>query len=355
MFSWSWWHSLAEEGKFVYAYDELQTLFHTATPRQAEVFGANPDGSPKATFEEDIVLHKCYRNPREIIVCAHGLGFGFYGDRIDQMLENKEHWEDIGYRVVSGTFEPGETVVVERPEDNSLTVISEVSGLEEIIKGYVAVDFDDEIKYVVESITADINDGLQPEDILVVSVDDRNAKVYLSFIERALAKKGVSCNNLHADNFGIQEFSKEGRVTLATVHKAKGNEAFMVYVVGVDSIMARPDVNKRNKLFTAMTRAKGWVRISGEGEGANCFMRELNSAKAKFPRIEFTYPSDEELKIMKRDLAEAADLKLRHKRLLEQLREELSDEQIRRLLEDEDGAEQKIKRSGRKGPSRREE
>src|SRR6516164_9231972 len=73
----------------------------------------------------------------------------------------------------------------------------------------------------------------------------------------ALHKLGIGANNLHSDSFGIRDFSKEGRVTLATVHKAKGNEAFMVYVVGADAVMFRPDVRKRNMLFTAMTRAKG--------------------------------------------------------------------------------------------------
>jgi hypothetical protein len=88
-------------------------------------------------------------------------------------------------------------------------------------------------------------------------VDDRGARNYLSGVEMALHKLGIGANNLHSDSFGIRDFSKEGRVTLSTVHKAKGNEAFMVYVVGADAVMFRPDVRKRNMLFTAMTRAKG--------------------------------------------------------------------------------------------------
>lgn len=328
-------HQLAEGGKFIYAYDELQTLFNTTTPSTAEVFGVDDQGNPLATFEEDIVLHKCYRNPREIIVCAHSLGFGVYARRIDQMLENKEHWEDIGYQVVEGDFVEGSSIIIERPEDNSLTVISESSGLDNIVQHYVADDWEPEFDYVVNSIVSDIEDGLRPEDILVISVDDRSAKRYLSGIEQRLAKKRIKCNNLQSDSFGIQDFAKDDRVTLATVHKAKGNEAFMVYVMGVDAVMYQPDVNKRNKLFTAMTRAKGWVRISGIGEGAEAFSKELAIAKEKFPRIEFTYPSEEQLKVMKRDLAEAADSKLKHKRLLDRLREDLTDEQIQDLMKEE--------------------
>lgn len=343
-------HQLAEGGKFIYAYDELQTLFHTTTPSTADVFGVDADGNPNATFDEDIVLHKCYRNPREIIVCAHALGFGVYGERIDQMLENKEHWEDIGYKVIKGDFDEGSEIVVERPEDNSLTVISDISGLDEIVQSHVADDRKAEIDFVKKSILKDLKHGLQPEDILVISLDDRGAKKSLQKLEFSLMDKDVMCNNLQNDNFGIQDFAKEDRVTLATVHKAKGNEAFMVYVTGVDTVMYSPDVNKRNKLFTAMTRAKGWVRISGIGAGADAFVEELDAAKEQLPRIAFTYPSEEELKVMKRDLAAGADHKLRYKRLLEELREDLSDKEIQSLMEE---SKRKAKRRPKKKKARR--
>ena len=149
-------HKLAKDGKFVYAYDELQTLFHTTTPDTKDIFGVDGNGKALARFDEDIVLHKCYRNPREIIVCAHALGFGVYSMRIDQMLENKEHWEDVGYKVIEGDFKEGSEIVVERPEDNSLTAISDISGMDEIVKGYAADDWESEISYVVKKIAKDI-------------------------------------------------------------------------------------------------------------------------------------------------------------------------------------------------------
>ena len=170
--------------------------------------------------------------------------------------------------------------------------------------------------------------------MLVACVDDRGARNYLSGVEMALHKLGIGANNLHSDSFGIRDFSKEGRVTLSTVHKAKGNEAFMVYVVGADAVMFRPDVRKRNMLFTAMTRAKGWVRVSGVGDGANRCIQEVKAAKEHFPSLVFTYPGPEQLKIMERDLAEAADRKLKIKRVLEQLQDELSDEELDELLKE---------------------
>lgn len=327
-------HKLAKDGKFVLAYDDLQTIFQPVAPSNVDLFGGNENGQPNVVFEEDIVLHKCYRNPREVLVAAHALGFGIYGDRIVQMLESRDHWEDIGYTVKEGDFVTGSRIEVERPKENSLEVVSDLSGFNEIVKATVLADPDKEIQAVAASIASDIADGLEPDDVLVVSVDDRYAKTYLSGIEKELHKHNIKSNNLHSDSFGIRDFSKDGRVTLSTVHKAKGNESFMVYVVGIDAAMFHPDVRKRNMLFTAMTRAKGWVRLTGVGEGAKRCAVEIAAAKETFPSLVFTYPGPQDLQVMKRDLAEAADKKLKARRLIEQLKEDLSDEEIEQMLKE---------------------
>ena len=93
----------------------------------------------------DIVLYKCYRNPREILVCAHALGFGIYSDTMVQTLENKDHWEDLGYEVEKGDFRIGSEIVVSRPEANSPLAISRRQPTTEIIKTYIARDIDQEV------------------------------------------------------------------------------------------------------------------------------------------------------------------------------------------------------------------
>jgi superfamily I DNA and RNA helicase len=344
-------YALAKDGKFVLAYDDLQTIFQSKTPSTAEIFGTDTMGKPKVIFEEDIVLHKCYRNPREVLVSAHALGFGIYGKRIVQMLENRDHWEDIGYNVKQGDFVEGSQIVVERPVENSLTVISDRSGFDEIVKPSAFENMQGEIEAVAKSIADDLTDGLQPEDVLVVSIDDRHAKEYLQGIERELHKHEIQCNNLHTDSFGIRDFSKQGRVTLSTVHKAKGNEAFMVYVMGVDAVMLKPNVRNRDMLFTAMTRAKGWVRITGVGAGAKQCISELKHAKENFPALVFEYPGPEELKIMKRDLAEAADKKLKARRLIEQLEEDFSYQEIEDILRERKKGRSSTRLKSRRGGS----
>jgi superfamily I DNA and RNA helicase len=213
-------HSLARDGKFTLAYDDLQTIFQASTPSAAEIFGVDEDGSPKASFEEDALLHKCCRNPRELLIVAHALGFGLYGSKIVQMLESPEHWEDIGYEVVEGEFEAGHLIKVERPKENSLRIISDISGFDEIVQVRRFESLDTEVSNVVSDVVNGLRDGLKPEDILVVSVDDRHAKEYLTKIERSLAANKIHSNNLHADSFGIRDFAVDGRVTLSTVHKA---------------------------------------------------------------------------------------------------------------------------------------
>ena len=334
-------HAIAVQGRFVLADDDLQTIFQPATPSSEEIFGKDAEHRPKATFQDDIVLHKCYRNPREVLVMAHALGFGLHG-KIVQMIESPAHWTDIGYSLPEGQLAAGNTVKIERPKENSLSIISDRTGLADIVKCSVLVNEQDEVKAVADSIKSDIADGLQPEDILVISVDDRNAKEYLTDTEAALFQRGIKSNNIHSDTFGIRDFVEDGRVTLSTVHKAKGNEAFMVYVVGVNAVMDRPNVRTRNMLFTAMTRAKGWVRVSGVGGAAERCKREMDAAAKNFPSLIFKYPSPGELKIMKRDLAEAADKRMKAWRLIEQLGEDYSEEEIQTML-----AEARVKKRGK--------
>lgn len=325
-------HKLSRGGKFVLAYDELQTIFQQRAPDTEQIFGTDESGQPRADFHDDVVLHKCYRNPREVLVTAHALGFGIYSGNIVQMLESKAHWEDIGYKFKDGGFEAGRTVRLERPEENSLAIESPRDSFEDIVRSASHSDVQHEIESTIAGIQSDIKDGLRPDDILVITVDDRNAKFYLSEIEIGLARAKLPCNNLHADPFGIRDFSLDGRITLSTVHKAKGNEAYMVYVLGVDALMERSGVRTRNMLFTAVTRAKGWVRISGVGAPAVECKREIEKASQNFPDLVFKYPAPSAIKIMKRDLAEAADHRQKKRRILEQLQAELSDEEISELL-----------------------
>lgn len=294
---------LANEERLVIAYDAFQTIFDVDVPTAASLFGLDQANEPDVHFDEDIILHKCYRNPREILVCAHAVGFGVYGSKVVQMLESKEHWNDLGYEVVSGELRPDENVVITRPEENSPSTISASRGMDDIIAVTVCPSVADEVAHVVACIRRDVqNEGVPPEDILVVCADDRGAGAYLSLVRRGLAPLGIACNNLQDETFSIRDFQREGAVTLSTVYKAKGNEAYCVYIMGIDALFFSPTARSRNKAFTAMTRAKGWLHVTGVGEYAKRFEREIAIAKKHYPTLEFKYPNPEQLAYMKRDL-----------------------------------------------------
>lgn len=341
---------LARGQRVVYAYDDLQTIWRTTAPTAAEITGTDGEGRPLVPLSDDTVLYKCYRNPREVLVCAHALGFGIYGSRIVQMLQNREHWEDLGYLVLEGTFQAGSHTVIERPVENSLQTISRCFPPNEIVCAQSFGSFEDELNSVVRSIQGDIADGLRPDDILVVAVDDRYAKPYLNGLGDKLSEANVRSNNIHGDPFGVKEFYKEGHVTLSTVHKAKGNEGFMVYVVGMDALFASyAGPRERNMLFTAMTRAKGWVRMSGVGPSATVCVAELDKALSEFPRLVFSYPNEEDLKVMKRDLEEQAVRKLAAERALELAMMEMTPDEIQNFIS------QRAIAKGRRPPKRRKQ
>jgi superfamily I DNA and RNA helicase len=319
---------LARGMKFVYAYDDLQSIFQTRAPDAAAIFGTDAEGHPKIEFERDIVLYKCYRNPREVLVCAHAIGFGLYGTPV-QMLENEEHWNDVGYQVTQGPLEPGRSVEILRPENNSIPLLSKHQRVDELIQMEVCANFRDEIESVAKAIVAQIADGLRPDDIVVAVVDDRNARTYLKSLAERLAVDSIACNNIH-EAFGVPDFYIEGRVTLTTVHKAKGNEGFAVHVVGADAVFENPTRTNRNKLFTAMTRAKGWLRVTGVGSAAARLEVEIDLARRNSPYFRFVYPSRPDLETMKRDLGGVAALTQEQERALDDLPEDQLEEYLRR-------------------------
>lgn len=301
----------------IWAYDELQTIMDARLQDVSETFGQLPDGNPRIdlrraqeTLSEDrllhdIVLRKSYRNPPEILMCAHALGMGIYGPTIVQILENPEHWSDLGYVVEEGSCEAGEDTVIFRPPENSPLSITDHIPVADVIACKEATDFDDETAWVVSNIKRCLAEGLQPEDVMVISLDDRNARGYFNHLAQKLSQNDIDFNNVHESYASVPKFFIEGQVTLTTIYKAKGNEAPVVFVVGADAVgRFLDDIKARNKLFTAFTRSKGWLRVSGMGQNVRPILNELHSALANYPRMKFIYPDPAQIQTIQRDLAE---------------------------------------------------
>jgi superfamily I DNA and RNA helicase len=96
----------------------------------------------------------------------------------------------------------------------------------------------------------------------------------------------------------------ENHITLTTVYRAKGNEAGCVYIVGIDSIFSNKNsIVARNKLFTAITRAKAWVTITGVGVLASQFEKEIEAIVDNNYQLIFKMPDLNTLRKIQRDLA----------------------------------------------------
>lgn len=325
----------------IWAYDELQTIMDANIQDTRETFGQNHDNIDKIDLDRahesysqgmiphDIVLKKSYRNSAEVIVSAHALGLGLYSSQPVQILENKEHWEDLGYEVTRGNCIAGEETVITRPKENSPVNLSDYIEENNLIEWKQADSFNSEVEWIATEIEKFINQGLNPEDILVISSDDRHAKSYFSKISFKLFEKAIETNNVH-ESYSIPKFFIEGKVTLSTVYKAKGNEAPVVFVCGIDAIAPYIDnVTTRNKIFTSFTRSRGWLRVSGMNNSVQRIFSELDRATKLCPEMRFIYPNKEQIQLIQRDLSEKAKSLKEFQQLALQLNlSDLSEEEI---------------------------
>ena len=193
----------------------------------------------------------------------HSYGWGGT-DALIQTLENNQHWHDFGYEVVQGNSRIGDKMEIVRPKANSPLIISDKQKPEEIIKITSYDGMIEEIDAVAEDIYNSINtEKLHPDDIIVITLDDKNSKIQLKLLSDRLRARGIESFNL-TDRSYSKGFIEEGCVTLSTVYRAKGNEAAQVYVMGTQIFENNSNRRSmRNRIFTAFTRAKGWLKISG--------------------------------------------------------------------------------------------
>nr|WP_257225450.1 ATP-binding domain-containing protein [Acinetobacter sp. YH12072] len=307
----------AAEKNIVWAYDDLQTIFNIYTRTPKELFGTDTQGKALIDLnllarnlswgqKNDLVLHKCYRNPLPILVTAHALGFGLY-DKPVQILENLDHWKDVGYELESGTYQEGNDVVLSRNPENSPLSINEYQTKSDLLKTFVAENINQEVEFIKTEIEYFLSEGLKPEDIMVISLDDRNAKNYFRNLSSKLSDIGILTNNVLTTYSENPPFKIEKMVTLSTVHRAKGNEAACVLVLGIDAMYQAKDYRRtRNKIFTAFTRTKAWLRVSGIGQHARHFENEINISLENSPKLMFKVPNKRELEHLQRDLGSKA-------------------------------------------------
>ncbi len=336
--------AIVKDDCIIWGYDDLQNIFDVKRQDTKTLFldeDLNMQGIDLVELQEmhpdmdnDIVLSRSYRSLKEILVMAHAIGLGIYNSTLIQSLENDDHWKDLGYSIVEGTCINNQRVVIERPDKNSPLLIEENKDIEDIIKLYNAKDMNDEIAFISNEIELAIEkDKLRPDDIMVICLDDRNSKSYFSRLEISLYDKGIYTHNLSSSSYE-KGFLEDNCVTLTTVYKAKGNEAAMVFLIGSDIFeKSKDEIQMRNKIFTAMTRAKAWLRVSGCNIENSSLWNEINTVKDKNFVLDFIHKDENTIKRDLNDIhskraylrSELTDVILKYKKL-GYTEQEISDE-----------------------------
>ena len=271
-----------EQKRLIWAYDEGQSLASLKIPTAREllgdklghlVTGAYPNGNNKTE-----IMSRCYRTPHLILTAAQGIGMGWL--RPQGMLAgftDREEWSAIGYQV-KGKLETGQQITLKRPHHNSPNPIAQLwQG--EIIEFNTYPSRQQELTALTNKIKYNLRyDGLRPaREILVIILGSFNdAKELAQQTARFLMKQGITIYLPGSSNYNLlhtessqeraDRFWWEGAITITTIHRAKGQEADMVYVIGADFIAENEsNIYLRNQLLVALTRARGWVNLSGIG------------------------------------------------------------------------------------------
>ncbi len=282
--------------RLIWAYDEAQSLECLEIPTASKLFGEQLGHLVSGEYTDGIkkteIMHKCYRIPGPILTAAHGIGMGLL--RRGGMLTGitrVEDWKAIGYEVIvdktskinaaifkSNQYQLAKKVTIFRPPDNSPNLVPKL-WVNPVLEFEAYRSRQEELTALAEDILYNLKiDGLRPSrEILVIVLGSGFEAMELeTYTANFLMQQGIdiyipstpSCNLLKVNQANSQpdRFWCEGGVTVSRIHRAKGNEADMVYLVGFDYIAKdESNLSLRNQLFVALTRSKGWLKLSGTG------------------------------------------------------------------------------------------
>ncbi len=295
------YRALRSPHRLIWAYDEAQSLETLNIPTARELFGDEfgnlvsghyPDGIPKTE-----ILGCCYRTPEPILTAAHAIAMGWL--RPDGMLggmTRAEDWQAIGYDI-EGDWVAGDRVVLERPPQNSPNPVPQL-GSDPVLTFETYRSRRAELHALADNLWHNLRyDGLRPSgDILVIVLGENYEAMQLETeVARFLMEAGLDifipttaeCNAFNRDRANPDRFWCVGGITVSRIYRAKGQEADTVYVVGLDNLAkAERNPSLRNQLFVAMTRSRGWVKLSGIGNYP--FYAEVRAVLASGSRFELT-------------------------------------------------------------------
>lgn len=268
--------------RLIWAYDEYQNINSHAIPSGKAIFGEEKPfknllmGWYEGNIPKNIIMKRCYRTPGPILIAAHAICMGmFCTSGMIAGPTSKAEWENLGY-TVKGTFQPGKEITLTRPTENSKNPITHYANYPLIAFEPATFEAEEFCKLAEKIHNLIFTERINPyKRILVLYLCDRTRG---ERIGQYLNMKGIDYyyagnpdrNIPPVDDYKLRKpriFWQQNCVTIAHMNQAKGNEADFVFVAGLDAIGEKDqEINERNSLFTAMTRTKGFLHMSGLGD-----------------------------------------------------------------------------------------
>jgi len=305
-----------KDHRIVWAYDDLQNLGDYQMMSLKETFGEDQHAHPLVKLEnrakqprQDIILPKCYRNTPWALVTAHALGSGTYRTpKLVQHPDDPELWNEIGYDVVTGDLKLGKPVVLQRSNEATPKFFYDLLKPEDAIQFFKFENDQQQFVAIAKMIQENLTkDELYAHDIAVVFPNAIDAEKRGMAFRQHLLDLGIQ-SHLPGITSSRDAFIAEGKVAISGPYRAKGNEAPVVYVMDAHYCAGGAElIKKRNILFTSITRSRGWVRVSGQGDQMQILMDEFARLKENNYQLRFTMPNPLELQEMRtlyRDVTE---------------------------------------------------
>ena len=263
-----------QQRRLIWAYDELQSLGSLKIPEPVELFGEELGHLVTGQYSQinkTEIIPRSYRTPQQIVIVAQAIALGLR--RTKGLLTGSiypEEWAALGWQI-SGDWQLGNTITLTRI--NSPNIIGELWNGEAIYFNYFP-SRQLELTSLAQQLKHNLSeDRLQADKILIIVLGSAyEASALLKQTAIFLINQGIdiylpSQRTYNAIDARTQDnpnqFWHPGAITLSTIHRAKGQEAEQVYLVGLDHIAQEDNICLRHQLFTALTRTKAWVNISG--------------------------------------------------------------------------------------------
>lgn len=295
-----------QQKRLIWAYDEMQNLSSVKVPTAGELFGEDlahlVTGYYADNIPKTINLTRCYRSPDPILNIANAIAMGYlYPGSILTSFNYEEEWLAIGYQV-TGKLESNNQVTLEYKARNDANSIAEL-WQDEIIDFQIYNSRQQELTALATNIKYNLaKDNLLANDIVIIPITlSQDSNFLVQQTAKFLMRQGIniflpgseSANSLpDKNNYNYtNNFYYPGAITIANSYRAKGQEAAVVYIIGLDNLAKNADnLGLRNQLFIALTRAQGWVNLSGIHNYD--FYQELSQVIANGNKFQFIFSNN---------------------------------------------------------------